>query len=232
MTYEETMRALEAAGSEQTRKTYRRHGAPEPMFGVSFAVLGKLQKSIRTDHALARKLWDSKNTDARHLATMVADPGVVMPDELERWIADPHSSFFCGLLARHVIGKSPHARTKALTWIKSARAETAQAGWLVLSVTAGDAEIYRDDELVELLKTIESTIHTQANRVREAMNYALIAIGIRNPPCQRAALSAAKRIGKVEVDHGDTACKTPDAAAYILKAAARRTKPSRRSKKT
>jgi 3-methyladenine DNA glycosylase AlkD len=231
MTFEDTMRALEAAGSEQTRKTYRRHGAPEPMFGVSFAVLGKLQKSIRTDHALARKLWDSKNTDARHLATMVADPGAVTAEELERWIADPHSGFFCGLIARHVIGKSPHARAKALAWIKSDRLETAQAGWFVVSVTAADENIFRDDELVALLKTIESTIHAQPNRVREAMNYALIAIGVRNPTCQKAALTAAKRIGTVEVDHGDTACKTPDATAYILKAAARRTKPLRRLKK-
>jgi hypothetical protein len=29
-------------------------------------------------------------------------------------------------------------------------------------------------------------------------------------------------IGKVEVDHGDTDCKTPDAAEYILKVAKRR----------
>jgi hypothetical protein len=35
---------LSAAGSEQTRKTYRRHGAPEPLFGVSFATLRALAK--------------------------------------------------------------------------------------------------------------------------------------------------------------------------------------------
>ena len=29
--------------------------------------------------------------------------------------------------------------------------------------------------------------------------------------------AAAKRIGKFEVDHGDTACKTPDSAQYIDK---------------
>jgi hypothetical protein len=28
-------------------------------------------------------------------------------------------------------------------------------------------------------------------------------------------LAAAARIGPVEVDHGETGCKTPDAAAYI-----------------
>ena len=47
------------------------------------------------------------------------------------------------------------------------------------------------------------------------MNLAVIAIGCRSPGLRKAALAAAKRIGKVEVDHGDTACKTPDAAEYI-----------------
>ena len=49
------------------------------------------------------------------------------------------------------------------------------------------------------------------------MNNALIAIGRRNAQLQKQALAAAKRIGKLEIDHGDTACKTPDAATYILK---------------
>ena len=222
MTFDETMRALEAAGSEQTRKTYRRHGAPEPMFGVSFAVLGTLQKRIRSDHALARTLWDSRNTDARNLATMVANAAAVSSDELEGWINDPQVGFFCGLLARNVVARSPHARAKALAWITSTRPATAQAGWLVVSCIASAPETLSDRELLALITTIERTIHRQANDVRGAMNGALIAIGLRNAPCQRAALAAAKRIGRVEVDHGDTACKTPDAAAYILKAVARR----------
>ena len=32
MSLQDTMKALEKAGSAQTRKTYARHGAPEPMF--------------------------------------------------------------------------------------------------------------------------------------------------------------------------------------------------------
>jgi hypothetical protein len=54
------------------------------------------------------------------------------------------------------------------------------------------------------------------------MNGALIAIGLRNPRLEKKAVAAAKRIGKVEVDHGETSCETPDAAAYIAKAKARR----------
>ncbi|MCY4422680.1 MAG: DNA alkylation repair protein, partial [Acidimicrobiaceae bacterium] len=53
------MAELEAAGTAQNRKVYARHGAAEPMFGVSYADLGKIAKPIKTDHHLAQQLWDS-----------------------------------------------------------------------------------------------------------------------------------------------------------------------------
>ena len=37
MSHNEVMTALEKAGTAQARKIYARHGATEPMFGVSFA---------------------------------------------------------------------------------------------------------------------------------------------------------------------------------------------------
>src|ERR1700752_4226901 len=74
MTLSETMKQLEAVGSEQTRKTYRRHGVQMPMFGVKMGDLSKVQKGIKKDHALALALWATGNLDARVLATMIADP--------------------------------------------------------------------------------------------------------------------------------------------------------------
>ncbi len=50
------------------------------------------------------------------------------------------------------------------------------------------------------------------------MNSALIAIGIRNEDLERQTIEIAREIGKVEVDHGATSCKTPDAESYIKKA--------------
>ncbi|BCC12424.1 hypothetical protein BCM0074_2807 [Bacillus cereus] len=50
------------------------------------------------------------------------------------------------------------------------------------------------------------------------MNSALIAIGIRNEDLEQIAIEVAHKIGKVQVDHGATSCKTPDAESYIKKA--------------
>src|SRR5579863_8795596 len=81
----ETMKLLEAAGSEQTRKTYRRHGVSGPQFGVSYATIKPLAKKIKTDHTLAAQLWDTGNHDARILATMIADPKAATAKQIDQW---------------------------------------------------------------------------------------------------------------------------------------------------
>jgi hypothetical protein len=54
------------------------------------------------------------------------------------------------------------------------------------------------------------------------MNNALIAIGVCKQGLRQQAIASAKRIGKIEVDHGETNCKTPEAMSYIEKAAQRK----------
>jgi hypothetical protein len=60
------------------------------------------------------------------------------------------------------------------------------------------------------------------------MNSALIAIGVYRESLRDAAIQAARRIGIVEVDHGETDCKTPDAENYIRKAVERLSSSRRR----
>src|SRR5262245_41163466 len=88
MTINEALDELKALGSEQTRKTYQRHGVGENLFGVSFANLRKLQKKIKVDHELARQLWATGNHEARLLATMIADPRQAGDALLEAWLKD------------------------------------------------------------------------------------------------------------------------------------------------
>ena len=54
------------------------------------------------------------------------------------------------------------------------------------------------------------------------MNAALIAIGIRGGNLTTKAKAAARKIGPVVVDHGETNCKTPDAIDYIERTLGRR----------
>ena len=72
-------------------------------------------------------------------------------------------------------------------------------------------------EIEELLGTVVTGIKTAANRVRCTMNGFVIAVGSYVKPLSKQAKAAAKQIGPVVVDVGDTECKIPLATAYIAK---------------
>ena len=227
MALNDVLADLKQLGTAQNRKVYGRHGVGENMYGVSFANLNKLAKQIKTNHELAGKLWATGNHDARVLATMIADPPKMTSRELDAWARDLDNycltDCFSGL-----VSEARHARAKMEKWGKSMAEWTGRAGWLLLAHLARKDSELTDRYLEQQLPTIEREIHSRPNQVRDAMNSALIAIGIRNPRLEKKALAAAKRIGKVEVDHGETSCKTPDAAAYIRKTLERRKNKRRR----
>lgn len=227
MTLQEVMSALESMGTAQNRKVYARHGYGENMFGVSFANLGKLAKKIKKDHGLAAGLWKTGNGDARMLATMIADPGQATEKELDGWMEDIGFYALAHMFARNVAARTRFAQKKAEAWSKSKEDFTGQAGWDLVGMLAMEDGGLPDAFFEKQLETIEQRIHQSKNRTRHAMNNALIAIGIRNARLEKLALGAAARIGKVEVDHGETNCKTPDAAAYIKKTLAHRRKKGR-----
>ncbi|MGJ5818437.1 DNA alkylation repair protein [Paludibaculum fermentans] len=226
MNLQEVMQTLESLGTEQARKIYRRHGAVDPMFGVSFAHLGKLQKKIKRDHALAAQLWATGNFDARVLGTMIADPQAMTPAELDRWVKDLEGAPLTDLFGKFA-AQTTHARKMREKWMKSKEEFTAQAGWLLLSYAVSGGEDLSDDYLKETLSFIEKHIHGSMNRVRHSMNGVLINIGVHREPLRPLVLATAARIGKVVVDHGETSCETPDAAAYIAKTLAHYAKKKR-----
>jgi 3-methyladenine DNA glycosylase AlkD len=225
MTDKDVLGALERLGTEQNRKVYKRHGAGDNLYGVSFANLYQVAKKIKVDHDLALKLWATGNFEAQILATMIADPAKANDRLLESWVKDLSNYVVTDQFAGYV-SKTSLARNKMEKWVRSNKEWVGRVGWDLLGRLAMNDDVLPDGYFEKYLAAIERDIHTSKNYVRHAMNAALISIGIRNGKLEKKALAAAKRIGKVEVDHGETNCKTPDAAAYIYKAAARKRKKS------
>ena len=221
LTLKEVMEELKHQGTSQNVKVYRRHGARGDLYGVSFANLKALKKKIKIDQALAESLWETGNIDARMLATMVADPKNITPETAEKWMKDIDyyvlADSFAGLIAR-----TNMARDKIMTWVKSGDEYVRQAGYSTLASALKEGAGLSDEDCLDMLQRIEREIHSSPNRARHAMNNAVIAIGVFRPELSEQAVSAATGIGRVEVDHGDTSCKTPDAVSYIYKALKRR----------
>lgn len=216
MSLAEAMRVLESAGTEQARKTYKRHGAVEPMFGVSFAEMKKLVKRIGVDHELALALWRTKNHDARLLAIKIADPARITPSVLDRWARDRSMRMWGGYVAM-LAAESPHGRTRARAWFASPDTLLRGQAWILTGHLACLDEAIPDAWFEERVAAIEKSIHSATDAERDAMNMTLIRIGGRSSALRKLATSAARRIGRVEVDYGETACRTPDAPTYIEK---------------
>ena len=88
MTMQEVLQELESLGTAQNRKVYRRHGACENLYGVSFANLRKMGKRLKIDHDLAQQLWSTGNHEAQLLASMIADPATVEERLVDRWATE------------------------------------------------------------------------------------------------------------------------------------------------
>lgn len=219
------MMKLAKAGTAQNRKVYARHGVGAEMFGVSYAALDKLAKGYRQQSGLAAPLWASGNHDARVLATMIADASLVQRSTLTAWARDLDNYVVTDAFSK-LVAHSPHGGALAKSWMDDGREWIARAGWSVLTIHLMDRNRqFQTNDLEQLVGRIEREIHVAPNRVRDAMNSALIAIGLRDKHLESIALAAAERIGKVEVDHGKTNCKTPDAAGYIRRAVSRQKAP-------
>jgi 3-methyladenine DNA glycosylase AlkD len=217
----DVLRTLRSKGTAQNRKVYSRHGYPADSYGVSFGELRKLARTIGSDQELARGLWKTGNGDARVLAAMVAEPDTMSTTELDAWVREIRFYVLADAFSQ-LAARSPLARRKSQAWRKSRSDHVSQVGWnLVGMLAVPDGEL-RDDDLAALLDEIERGIHAAPNRTRHAMNMALCAIGGYRPALHERALAVARAIGQVEVDHGETGCKTPDAIDYIVKEAPKR----------
>ena len=231
MTIEEAMSALEAAGSEQTRRTYRRHGASDPLFGVKFGDLRPLAKRSGRDHELATGLWQTGNADARLLACMVADPAATSEAELDAWLAAIDTYFLVDIFVAEFASSVPGVVARAQRWIASDRDRTAQAGWDLMSFAAANEQSLGDDVFEAQLDTIAQRIEGYGNWTRRSASNTITVIGLRNTHLEQAARDTAARMGAVEFDPGQTSCVMPDPIAYLEKTKAHRAKQAARRAK-
>lgn len=219
MTLEETMKALKSKASATTKKTLMRHGAPEPIWGVRIGDMKPIVKQIKGDQELAMQLYDTGVSDAMYLAGMVADGSKMKRTQIERWVKKAHWHMISGTTVPWVAAEHPDAIEIALKWIDSPKEHIAVAGWATLScvVSVRADETLPIKPIDTLIARVVKTIHAAPNLVRYAMNNFIICCGTYIAPLAEKALAAAKKIGRVEVDMGDTACQVPEAESYILK---------------
>ena len=219
MTVKEVMVQLKAMGTEQTRKTFARHGAPKNMYGVKVGDMKKIQKKVKKDHQLAIGLYDTGNPDAMYLAGLIADESKITKKELDNWAKGAPWHMISEYTVPWIAADSPHGFAMGKKWIKSKKEHIAAAGWATLASVASVSldENLDIDAYSDWLDFIQENIHDAQNRVRYTMNGFVIAVGSYIPKLHAKSMKVANKIGKVDVNVGDTACKVPLASQYLKK---------------
>ncbi len=223
MEYKEVIEKLKSYGTEQNIKVYKKHGAKDEIYGVSIANLKKIKKEIKVDTQLAIELWQGKNYDGMILAMLIINPKEVNLNLIKDFIKDVDNYMTCFYLAE-VIGKSTVALEVYKLWKNEEKEYYQACAFDILSILLKNNEDIPDKIIENTLDYIKNNIHKRKNRAKYSMNNTLIAIGVYSEKFREEAIYISKEVGRVEVNHGDTSCKTPLAHEYIDKSLKRQKK--------
>lgn len=219
MNFKEIMTELEAMGNEQTKKTFKKHGAREPFFGVKVGDLKKIVKKVKKDHNLSLELYNTGNSDAMYLAGLIADEKQITREQLKSWAEKAYWYYISEFIVPWITAESRYGWELGLEWIESEKESIAACGWATLSSMTAvkpDEEL-NFDALSALLDRVKKEINLAPNRVRHTMNAFVIAVGSNVRELTNKAIKTGEKIGKVDVDMGGTACKVPSSPIYIDK---------------
>lgn len=221
MTFDDIMAALEALGTERTKKVYISQGAHEPLFGVATGAMKPIVREVKINQPLAEQLYATGNYDAMYLAGMLADPKTMRPEDFDRWMAGAYFYMLSDYVVAVTLAETGFAQDVADKWIASGDELKMSAGWSCYCWLIGNRpdDAFAPDKLAGMLDTIQATIHTQPERTKYAMNGFISAVGVSFLPLHDKALAVAEAVGKVSVMRGKTKCSVPVAADEIRKAA-------------
>lgn len=193
MTVKQILTQLKSLGDEARRKHNAKAGAPDNQFGVKLGDVRKVAKSIKTDHELALKLWDTGNVEAQFVATLIIKPTSLSADELDRLTRTVSFSYVADWLNAYVVAKHPDKEALCDKWMKSKERWTARAGW---NLTAGRVNNgAKDMDLGALLDRIEKQLPKAKAEVQWTMNNTLVAIGINHSKLRKRAIAIGEKIG-------------------------------------
>ncbi len=166
--------------------------------GIPMPDLRSLAKRIGKDHQLAGELWDSGVREARILASLVDDPKLVTPAQMESWAAGFASWEVVDACCCNLFDRSEHRFDKAVEWAGREEEFVKRAGFSLMAGIAVHDRRATDEQFIALLPVIELQSCDRRNFVRKAVNWALRQIGKRNESLNRAAIEAGERIASLE----------------------------------
>ena len=167
-------------------------------FGVSVPKLRTLARELGHDHHLALKLWETGLHDARLLATMIDDPQQVTIPQMEKWVREFDSWDIVDGCCGNLFDKTPFAVAKAREWCRREAEYEKRAGFVLIAELAVHDKNAKDQVFLDFLPSIINGASDKRNFVKKAVNWSLRQIGKRNLKLNKAAVSTALKMQKME----------------------------------
>ncbi len=163
-------------------------------YGVSIPRVRTIAKEIGRDHLLAQELWSSGIHEAKILASVIDDPGMVTDEQMERWVKGFDSWDVCDQCCGNLFDRTESAPRKAVEWSGRDEEFVKRAGFVLMAELAVHDKTRHDRDFLKFLAIIENHPEDDRNFVKKAVNWALRQIGKRNLPLNRAAIRVSRRI--------------------------------------
>ena len=199
MTASEIVAALRAQANPANVAGMARYGINSAgTLGVPMPVIRSLARQAGRSHELAAELWASGIHEARILATLVEEPALVTRRQMTQWASDFDSWDVCDQACQNLFRYTPFAWAMAAEWADARPEFVRRAAFALMAGLAVKAKHAPDESFEVLLPLIFGAASDPRNLVKKAVNWALRAIGKRNPHLRRAAIAAAENIRAID----------------------------------
>jgi len=195
MTRAQALAWLKRKGTSRNVEGMARYGiVAKKAFGVSMATIAPLAKSIGTDHNLAVELWKTGWHEAKALASMIDDPGLVTPRQMDTWASSFENWADCDTACFKLFDQTPFAYDKARTWVASPREFVRRGGFALMASLALHDKEAPDSKFLPYLPLIEKGARDERNFVKKGVSWALRGIGHRSRPLHAKSVALAKKL--------------------------------------
>lgn len=184
-------------------------------YGIGVTKLKAFAKKIGKNHDLALELWKENNYEVKIISTLIDDPKIITRSQINEQVKEVSfwliSHAYCGYL----LPKYPGIKELSEEWAVSSNDLERRCGFQLLYNLAKDNKKLPNSYFNPIISRIENELQQEENFVKDAMNNALLTIGMRNKELNRKCIGVAKKIGQVHVDYGDNSCQAIDVVKHL-----------------
>lgn len=191
----DVVQLLAGQASEVNRAGQARFGIkPRHSLGVPVRAIREVARTTSRDRELVQALWQTGVHEARILASMIADPAQVRPEDVDIWTEDFDSWDIVDQFCQNLYWKLPFAATKAEEYSRRSEEYVKRTGFALAAAVARRGAAGDQGALGRFIELAVEHGADDRNYVKKAVSWFLREVATRHPRLQSAVLEACQRL--------------------------------------